>query len=165
MTEPDSPAPAPFGASAAALAALRIAAETDDDADLELGPFFDVATAIVRGAPGFDRDAMITAAAPLVPEVRAGLTAYGDRLERLLLATFYGDEWAAACERRTRLEAVFSLWAAQLAGLEPMSVDREALDDLLRQKGDHEGGLRPDQIPPGTPTSHWWWWYPAAPPS
>ena len=45
------------------------------------------------------------------------------------------------------------------------AIGRETVDDLLRQKGDHEGGLRPEQIPPGTPTSHWWWWYPAPPPA
>ena len=148
-----------------ALAALRLAAGTSDDPDVELAPFLVVAAALARGEPGFDREAMVAAAAPLMADIKPALTAYGDRLERLLLSTFHGHEWVAACERRTRLEAVCTLWADQLVGLEPLSVDRESLDDLLRQKGESEGYLRPDQIPPGTPTSHWWWWYPAPPPA
>jgi hypothetical protein len=148
-----------------ALAALRHAGSGGDELEFALEPFLAVAAAIARREPGFDREAMIAAATPHMANIRPALTAYGDRLERLLMSTFYDQEWIAACERRTRLEAVCTLWAEHLVGLEPLSVDRESLDELLRDKGEHEGGLRPEQIPPGTPTSHWWWWYPASPPA
>lgn len=46
-----------------ALAALRTAIAADVP-EQELTPFLDVAVAIVRGEPGYDREAMVAAAAP-----------------------------------------------------------------------------------------------------
>ncbi|MBP8807882.1 MAG: hypothetical protein KBG48_14625 [Kofleriaceae bacterium] len=147
-----------------ALAALRTAIAADVP-EQELTPFLDVAVAIVRGEPGYDREAMVAAAAPLVADNEGGLAAALNALEGLLTSTFYDQEWRWACERRSKLEAVRTLWAEQLGGPGAPYLDCEGVDDLLRRKGDHEGGLRPEQIPPGTPTSHWWWWYPATPPA
>lgn len=148
-----------------ALAALRSATGQDDAAALALKPFLDVADAIVRGDPAYDRDGFIEAAAPHLDAAKFAIAGCVDRLDRLLTTTFYGDEWQWACEQRSRLEALRTLWPGPLDEVGLFFFDVEGVDDLLRQKGRHEGGLRPDQIPPGTPTSHWWWWYPAPPPA
>jgi len=87
------------------------------------------------------------------------------RIDHLLTSTFYDHQGRWACERRSRIEAVCTLWADQLGGPGAPYLDCETVDDLLRQKGHQEGGLRPDQIPVGTPTSHWWWWLPDLPPT
>jgi hypothetical protein len=129
----------------------------------ELEPFLGYAWALVRGA--LRDDEFVGNAAPYVDAARSALVEYMLSLDELLTTTFYGDEWIAACERRSRLQAACSLWAEELGGPGAPHLDCETVDDLLRQKGDHEGGLRPEQIPPGTPTSHWWWWYPAPPPA
>jgi hypothetical protein len=148
-----------------ALAALRHAGSGGDELEFALEPFLAVAAAIARREPGFDREAMIAAATPHMANIRPALTAYGDRLESLLMSTFYSDEWMSACERRSQLEALRTFWPQALEQMGLLFFDCEGVDDLLRRKGDHEGGLRPEQIPPGTPTSHWWWWYPAPPPA
>jgi hypothetical protein len=149
-------------ACAEAMSALR-AAPRQPVPDQALEPFLGYAWALVRGA--LRDDEFVGNAAPYVDAARSALVEYMLSLDELLTTTFYGDEWIAACERRSRLQAACSLWAEELGGPGAPHLDCETVDDLLRQKGDHEGGLRPEQIPPGTPTSHWWWWYPAPPPA
>ncbi len=148
-------------ACAEAIGALR-SAPTAPTPEQALEPFLEYAWAMTRGAVRDDQ--FVAATAPSIADARAALVDYMLALDELVTSTFYGDEWLEACVRRSRLESARVLWAAQLGGPGAPFIDCETLDDLLRQKGDHEGGLRLDQIPPGTPTSHWWWWYPSAPP-
>jgi hypothetical protein len=148
-----------------ALTALRNAAAKDMSAATDLWPFLTVAVAIVRGDATYDRVAFVTAAAPHIAPAELAIAGCVDRLESLLVSTFYSDEWLSACERRSQLEALRTFWPQALEQMGLLFFDCEGVDDLLRRKGDHEGGLRPEQIPPGTPTSHWWWWYPASPPA
>ncbi len=147
--------------SAEAVRALREAAANPESAAV-VEPFLRHAWAAIRR--GQHDATFVTAAAPELAAAKFAIAGCVDRLDRLLTTTFYGDEWQWACEQRSRLEALRTLWPGTLDEVGLFFFDVEVVDDLLRQKGEFEGHLRPDQIPPGTPTSHWWWWYPAAPP-
>lgn len=148
-------------ACAEAVAALRAAPDATVP-DQEIEPFLSYAWQIVRGE--IHDDEFVATARPAVPAARNALVDYMLALDGFITATFYGDEWRLACERRSKLEAARMLWAEELGGPGAPHVDCETVDDLLQQKGQHEGHLSSAEIPPGTPTSHWWWWYPAAPP-
>lgn len=145
-----------------ALAELRAAVHAPDE--LRLLPLLDLALAVVRGDTSIDRDRLVQGAAPHVAAAERAVAACVSTLEHRLMCTFYGDEWVWVCENRSRIEALRTLWPEPIARLFPLYFDIETVDDLLRQKGAHEGGLRDDQIPKGTPTSHVWWWLPGEPP-
>ena len=83
--------------------------------------------------------------------------------ERLFESPWYdGEPWLRACRLRSFLEHVFGFaedgewWAEEL--------DTEDYDAALRLRGDGDGGIPPEQVPAGMPTSHWWWWLPSDPP-
>ncbi len=102
--------------------------------------------------------------APLIQAARVPLHDYLDSAERFTRQEFYGDEWRGAVERRSKLEFVRALYR-ELTDVDwDTFLDTGDLDHVLHGKGQDEGGLSSDQIPAGTPSSHWWWWYPRNPP-
>jgi hypothetical protein len=102
--------------------------------------------------------------ASLIQAARVPLHDYLDSAERFARQEFYGDEWRGAAERRSKLEFVRTLYR-ELTDVDwETFLDTEDLDHVLRGKGLDEGGLSSDQVPAGTPHSHWWWWYPKLPP-
>lgn len=146
-----------------ALAELRAAVDAPDE--LRLLPLLDLALAVVRGDTSVDRDRLVGDAAPYVTAAKLSVATCVSSLEHRLMCTFYGDEWVRVCEHRSRIEALRRLWPEPIAGLFPFYFDTETVDDLMRRKSTCEGGLRDDQIPKGTPTSHFWWWLPGEAPS
>jgi hypothetical protein len=83
---------------------------------------------------------------------------------------FYGEwayeEWVTACSRRSALAFLFDLYrdTAFHAFIPSFQERLDTIAELLRHKIE-SGVLAPyDQIPAGTPASHWWWWYPMDPP-
>lgn len=90
----------------------------------------------------------------------------GDHLtgvERMFGRRWWGDEWAVACRTRSFVESLVAMAPAALAQVIEREVDLEELDEMLRLRGESEGGLTTDEIPSGTPPSHWWWWLPGQP--
>lgn len=112
-------------------------------------------------------------------EVRARLRADGDALaERLPLLSYYlarweqrfcgawEGEWRVACEARSGLEFMRTLYAGTaLEGAFADELDPGELDDLMRARAMHDGGVPDEAIPAGIPPSHWWWWAPDPPPA
>lgn len=112
-----------------------------------------------------DHQRFITESAPVLRQGLWHVAAYLADTERMFSRDWYGDEWAQACERRSRIEFVRDFYqGAMPEGALDHWLDTEEIDDRMQQKGEHEGGLEPGEIPEGTPPSHWWWWYPARPP-
>lgn len=149
-------------ACAEAIAALRSAPDAAVP-DQHLEPFLTYAWRIVRNE--IHDDEFVDSVRTTIPAARAVLVDYLLALDEYITAPFYGDEWREACARRSKLEAVRTLWADELGGLGAPYIDCETVDDLLQQKGQHEGHLPGADIPAGTPSSHWWWWYPDPPPA
>jgi len=147
--------------------ALRRAANEPDVTD-DLHAFLDALAAYGREpaqlATGDGRESLWQTA-PLIQAARIPLHHYLDSAERFARQEFYGDDWRGAAERRSKLEFVRSLYL-ELTDVDwDTFLDTEDLDHVLRGKGQDEGGLSPDQVPFGTPASHWWWWYPQSPPT
>lgn len=149
-----------------AVEALHRAASERKVSD-DLLAFLDALASYGRDPCQLDTDdgrAFLRQTAPLIRAARVSLHDYLDSAERLARQEFYGDEWRGAAERRSKLEFVRNFYR-ELTDVDwDTFLDTEDLDRVLRGKGQDEGGLSPDQIPSGTPTSHWWWWHPRNPP-
>lgn len=139
-------------------AALRALHDAPSSLEPEytIRPFLEYAWRLVRGDA---RDETFVAdAAPAISSARLALVDSMLSLDTLLTTTFHGREWVDACTRRSCLEAARTLWAEQLGGPGAPEVDCATVDDLMRRKATHEGGLSVGEIPEGTPPSHVWWW-------
>ena len=145
-----------------ALGELRAAAEDPDE--LRLRPLLELALAVVRGDPTIDHHRLVDGATPYLSASGFAVAACVSNIEHRLTCTFYSDEWVHVCVARSRVEALRTLWPGVSASLSPLFLDTEVADDMLRQKGAHEGWLRDGEIPSGTPVSHFWWWLPREPP-
>lgn len=145
-----------------ALGELRAAAEDPDE--LRLRPLLELALAVVRGDPTIDHHRLVDGATPYLSASGFAVAACVSNIEHRLTCTFYSDEWVHVCAARSRVEALRTLWPGVSASLSPLFLDTEVADDMLRQKGAHEGWLRDGEIPSGTPVSHFWWWLPREPP-
>ena len=83
---------------------------------------------------------------------------YLDRIENTLFdSEWYGNEWFSVRFRRSRFASFLEVYR------EPISddycqvwLDTEEVDHAIRVRSESEGPAQPDEIPAGTPTSHWW---------
>ena len=115
---------------------------------------------------GAERDAFVAASAPLLQRLFHALDKYVLAASKPFGSQWHGGEWVRACEERTRIELLHELYRGSAAE-ETLAnaADPSDLDDGFKKRGELEGYLPADQIPPGTPPSHWWWWYPNSPPT
>lgn len=100
---------------------------------------------------------------PLVEDARVALGQYVSGVERFIDQEFYGDEWYGVAERRSKIEFIRTLYRDLLDVDWESFLAIENIDHVLKQRGDIEGPVALERIPPGTPLSHWWWWYPKDP--
>jgi hypothetical protein len=109
--------------------------------------------------------AFLAESAALLPALSVGLQVVTARFPAKLGERFeWGDEWIMACERRSAVEFLFTLYpGAERDGVLD-GIERDVLDEAMRERGRDEGGLASEQVPPGTPPGHWWWWWPRQPP-
>jgi hypothetical protein len=115
---------------------------------------------------GAERERLVAASAPLLVKSFQALDRYVYATARTFNSQWYGEEWAHACETRSRVEFLFELYRGSDAqAVIADAADPGDLDNGFRGRGQEEGYLPADQIPPGTPPSHWWWWYPDPPPA
>lgn len=72
----------------------------------------------------------------------------------------WGEEWLRVCRDWSSAQFMRDLYGEKLdRPFHYFSEDDDYLDDL-RAQGEKHGPVRPEEIPPGIPASHWWWWYP-----
>lgn len=106
-------------------------------------------------------------------EVRAQIKADGDALAEVLPAIsyyvvcwqdrFYGEweqRWLNVSVVRSGLEFLRTIYADTALGArlnEQVPDLLDDLDDLMRERAVHDGGIREEDIPEGVPASHWWW--------
>ena len=145
---------------------LRLAVESDG-ATVGFHEFLDVLADLIRHSellqPG-DVQTFLRETAPLVRKARIPLGESIADVERYVGSEFYGDEWFQVCLRRSKLQSVMDLYNVLVDVNWDTFLDFENVDYMLKQKGDHEGPVAHDRVPPNTPASHWWWWYPKPPP-
>lgn len=153
-----------------ALSALRELAARGDEAtadDVELRAFFDwLARAARMGWLSLqdERAAFVAASSPWIRTCAPLFGKYVYETMKLFYDTWYGDEWMQACEARSRIEFLSALYRGSPAEeVLAQLVDPSEIDDGFQQRGEFEGWLDQNEIPPGTPSSHWWWWYPRSP--
>lgn len=84
-------------------------------------------------------------------------------VEQMFGRQWSGDEWTAACQTRSFFQWLEDMAPKALQAVFERDVDLEELDEMLRARGQSEGGLTAEEIPSGTPTSHAWWWLPGEP--
>jgi hypothetical protein len=129
--------------------------------------FLDAVAALGRDAKRLESSegrVFLHATAPFVRGARVELHEYVDDTERMARQEFYGDDWRRLCERRSTIEFVRTLYRDLVdVDWDETFMDVYELDRVLRNKGEDEGFLKPDQILAGTPTSQWWWWLPKVP--
>lgn len=146
--------------------ALR-AASSDTMVTDDLRTYLEIVAKTCRdpaAAGGHEFRQFIRDTAPLIEEARVPLGKYVRETERFIAQEFYGDEWYGVAERRSQIEFARTLYK-DLANISHSAfMDVENLDHVLKQRGDQEGPVASERIPPGTPLSHWWWWYPKPPP-
>lgn len=145
---------------------LRLAIESDE-AMAGFREFLDILADISRQPELLqcgDVQTFLRETAPLVRKARVPLGEAIADIERYVGSEFYGDEWFQVCLRRSKLQSVKDLYNDLVEVNWDTFLDFENVDYMLQQKGDHEGPVEPDRLPPGIPTSHWWWWYPSQPP-
>jgi hypothetical protein len=139
-------------------------ASAENEVTEDLLAFFDAMADLGRDptlVTSSDGRAFLHGTAPIVRSARVPLHEYVADTERMARQEFYDDEWRRLCERRTKIEFVRTLYRDLVdVDWDESFMDVFELDRVLRHKGDEEAFLKPDQIPPGTPSSHWWWWYP-----
>ena len=98
-------------------------------------------------------------------DIAGGLGTLASRLElRLADSILVCEEWEASSERRSALEFTSELFTKLGLDVEDW-IDFPRLDEALRERGERDGCLDAEAVPPGMPSSHWWWWLPDAPPS
>lgn len=158
---------------ATALEDLRRMADVPDaDGSLpSLLRFLEWLAALGRGRvvlPRDERERLLAESAPVLVKGLRHVLPYIFETLGIFMGTWYADEWTWACERRSRIEFLRTLYQGAISEDELdywLDAEQlEELDDCLEERGKVEGGLTPDEIPAGTPPSHWWWWYPAQPP-
>jgi hypothetical protein len=112
-----------------------------------------------------EAEQFLRSTAPRLSDASLALGSLIHEAEGLVGQEFFGNEWLGVCERRTDIEWLRTLYRELLGEDIDFLLDVESLDDMIRQKGEHEGGnVAPDRIPKSVPASHWWWWYPKSPP-
>jgi len=145
---------------------LLLKREDQDNIEDSISQFMENLSRIGRGEMKIEREELnsfLKDTAPLVNDASLPLHQYLFRTENILTNEFYGDEWNKVCSRRSNIEFLREMYHDYFDPDWNLFLDCENLDDMLRQKGDYEGGLSESQIPAGTPSSHWWWWYPEKP--
>lgn len=72
------------------------------------------------------------------------------------------NEWYVLSMRRSAIQLAIDDYPGPPVADEISAEDIEALDQELRQLGQHDeqGPIDPAYIPQGLPDSHWWWHYP-----
>lgn len=146
--------------------ALR-SASTETTVTDDLRTYFDIMARICRdphAAVSREFCEFIRETVPLIEAARVPLGKYMREAERFIAQEFYSDEWYGVAERRSQIEFVRSLYTDIAKIAYSAFMDVENIDDMLKQRGDQEGPVALERIPPGTPSSHWWWWYPKQPP-
>ena len=106
--------------------------------------------------------ALAKAAEPLLPRVTGALEIVAGSIEDRFMLSFEPGDWEDLCRLRSALEFLLQLFPED-AGSVRADVRPGAYDDLIRRRSHDFGYLRPSEIPPGIPTSHWWWWAPLDP--
>ncbi len=73
---------------------------------------------------------------------------------------WYGHEWIGACMQRSRIQWLRDLCLDNgFINEAEAYLDVEEWDEFLVQRGELEGGLSLEKIPPKIPVTHWWWYY------
>ncbi|MEH1797042.1 MULTISPECIES: hypothetical protein [unclassified Nostoc] len=84
-------------------------------------------------------------------------------LERMLLFTFYDDEWLVVCYKRSCIEVLKEIYKNTCfeESFHYYEVEYlEELDQIIKSKNEIECYIpTQDQIPVGIPPSHWWWYF------
>jgi hypothetical protein len=119
--------------------------------------------AVERGEVSSDEVRVLAAAAyPLLPRVNGALEVVTGDIEDRFMLSFEPGDWEDLSRLRSALQFLLDLFPDE-AGWIQTHVRPDAYDDLIRRRSHDYGYLRPSEIPPGTPTSHWWWWAPEDP--
>lgn len=69
-------------------------------------------------------------------------------------------DWFAACRVRSALEFLCDLYDSTPFGREFAKLgsnEFEDIDEAMRRRAVHDGGVNEEDIPPGIPPKHWWW--------
>jgi hypothetical protein len=106
--------------------------------------------------------ALAAAGEPLLIRVTGALEIVAGSIEDRFMLTWDQDGWEDLSRLRSALEFLLELFPGQ-ADWVRSHVRPNAYDDLIRRRSHDFGYLRPSEIPPGIPTSHWWWWAPLEP--
>ena len=106
--------------------------------------------------------ALAAAAEPLLPRVTGALEIVAGSLEDRFMLTFEPGDWEDLSRLRSAFVFLLDLFPGKADWVQT-HVRPDAYDDLIRRRSHDFGYLRPSEIPPGTPKSHWWWWAPLEP--
>ena len=136
-----------------------------DHVTMDLDQFLEVLADLGRRqhSLSIDEEMFLRETSPLIRRARVPMRAAISDLEDHVGQEFYGDEWFRAADRRSRIQFVRDLYRDRVDVDWSTFMDVENVDYMMQKRGDEEGPVNPDRIPPGTPSSHWWWWYPKAP--
>jgi hypothetical protein len=144
---------------------IKLAVESDGS-ETELQDFLTVLVDLDRHPERITDDNVqmfLRDTAALVRKARVPLGDAIAAIERHVSNEFYGDEWFRVCVNRSQLQSVKDLYRELVEVNWDTFLDFENADYMMKQKGDYEGPVAAERIPPGTPSSHWWWWYPKNP--
>lgn len=78
-------------------------------------------------------------------------------VEQMFGREWWDDEWTSACQTRSFFQWLEGMAPKDLQAVIDRDVDLEELDEMLRARGETEGGLTAEERPSGTPSTHWWW--------
>lgn len=73
------------------------------------------------------------------------------------------NEWEQLCVTRSGIQFFVDLFRETALADDVAAINASDIDELIRKRGNDEGYLPDEKIPPEIPLSHWWWWYPKPP--
>jgi hypothetical protein len=124
---------------------------------------YSLGIAIERGAVAREELLGLAAAAePVLPRVSVDLQGVVDDIELRFMLSFEPGDWESLLQLRSGLEFLLEVFPARAEWV-MTHVRPDAHDELIRRRSHDFGYLRPSEIPPGIPLSHWWWWAPIEP--
>jgi len=145
---------------------LDAAREPNERAQLAealMAAVFALGVAVHSGKVSWDEvRALAAAGEPLLIRVTGALELVAGSIEDRFLLSWEPGGWEDLSRLRSALEFLLELFPGE-ADWVRTHVRPNAYDDLIQLHSHDFGYLRPFEIPPGIPTSHWWWWAPLEP--
>ncbi len=142
------------------LDAARDAGERERLAEALMAAVYGFGLALHRGEESARE--LAAAAEPLVQRATGPLGLFAGSIEERFVLAWEPNGWEEIAWRRSALAFLLELFPDEADWLRDQ-IGPDAYDDVIRRRSHDFGHLRPSEIPPGMPRSHWWWWAPDEP--